>query len=115
MKLSPLNFSRLIHQDWMNGQLQPANERPQAIEITVYECPKCGDRHDIEEDAEECCLKQPEADGDCVCPICAHGFNDYYLAADCCLWKDYGAPERWRMAAAMEAGSTWLEQLGLDS
>lgn len=124
MKLSPLNFSSLLAQQQLASEVAAPQgsqaSRREAIAITVYECPDCGERHDWEDDALECCahavLGSPRDDeGDTPCPICGEQAGDYYEAADCCLWKDYGAPERWRMASAMEAGSTWREQLGLDA
>ena len=83
--------------------------RGRAIAITRYECPTCSEDYDDEEDAEGCCGEDDV--GDNGCPVCAEKCNDTRDASDCCLWKDIDAPTRWRMADAVDAGSTWAEQL----
>jgi hypothetical protein len=45
--------------------------------------------------------------------VCGTTAETHRLAADCCLWKDIGAAERWRIADAVEAGATWADQLGV--
>ena len=32
-------------------------------------------------------------------------------AVECCLWKEFAAPVRWAIATALDAGSTWTEEL----
>ena len=107
MRLSPLNFSRLIANK--NG-LDSANKS--GLEPRqVWQCAACEDTHDCYRDAKTCC----HAGDDVSCPICEISFQGsitaFRDAADCCLWKDLDALTRWRIADAVEAGSTWVEEL----
>lgn len=45
------------------------------------------------------------------CPVCGRDHDSPHEAVECCLWKDLAAPARWAMAAAIEAGSTWADEL----
>ena len=47
----------------------------------------------------------------CTCPVCGEASSSPHESVECCLWKDLDAPTRWKVAAALEAGSTWTEQL----
>lgn len=47
----------------------------------------------------------------CTCPVCGEKSTSPHEAVECCLWKDLDAPTRWTVAAALEAGSTWTEEL----
>lgn len=47
----------------------------------------------------------------CTCPVCGHESSSPHESVECCLWKDLDAPTRWKVAAALEAGSTWTEEL----
>lgn len=105
--LSPLNLSGIF------SRLLTPKPRGRVIEVTYYRCPDCAKEHDDEDDAVKCCAIAPSADTDC--PVCdaAYGESNYPFrdAADCYLWKDITAPERWRIANAVEAGSTWAAEL----
>lgn len=58
-----------------------------------------------------------------MCPVCSTLYADgetddddvivsgLYAAVGCCLWKDFNALERQRIAEAIEAGATWLEAI----
>lgn len=85
-------------------------KKSRVLEITVYECMECGDRHDDEDDAEDCCSDSPNAHAG-TCPICQAAAADARAASDCCLWKDFDAATRWAMADAVEAGSNWVDQI----
>jgi hypothetical protein len=117
-RLSPLNFRGLIAT--LRAGLQPT---PQAAARAAYRprprqvwlCPECGDSHDWEDEASECCAPNAlaeVAESPGHCPICRADNYGPYEAADCCLWKDIDAPTRWRIAAAVHAGATWAEALG---
>jgi len=110
MNLSPLNFSGLIATD-----LGPVTEkkRGRAVEIVQWSCSECCCVYDDEDEAAECCGDEDEEYA-CACPVCGTGkYEDARDASDCCLWKDIDAPTRWKMADAVDAGSTWAEQLGV--
>lgn len=107
MSLSPLNFLGLVAQQ-RTPQDKPAGGH--AIAITRYLCSVCNADYENEVDAKECFGAEEEA-GDKRCPVCASKCDDTRDAADCCLWKDIDAPTRWRMADAVDDGSTWAEQL----
>ena len=130
LRLSPLNLSGLIacqREEAMSLVRQVKDktsrrpitkDRQSAIRVSMWECPICGDRFDDDDEAEECCQgASEEAQAEAAklqCPVCMSGFEDHYQAADCCLWKDIPAPERWKIAAAVEAGKTWAEALGVE-
>lgn len=119
MNLSPLNraglhLTQLIESD--TGR--PIEEKHQGpCVVTAWECGECGDLHRYQEDAFDCCAPAPlkglhDQDVVVLCPICRSGHSEHRLAVDCCLWKDLDAPTRWRIADAVEAGSTtWAEAL----
>jgi hypothetical protein len=119
--LSPLNFRALIDRAGIVGE---PREEPKKLmgrrqPIECWRCPECYATHDDEDDAAECCADDPEDvqrqdDGiSSDCPICGHHFDDfdYQAAADCCMWKDLAPPTRWAIAAAVEAGQTWIESI----
>ena len=114
-QLSPLNKHTMLAR--LNVYRDPRKRH--ATAVTKYECTDCGELHDWECDAEDCCeetRKHAAAAGDGTnCPVCGEGYSTHHLAADCCLWKDFDAATRWRMADAVAAGSTWAEQLGIQS
>jgi hypothetical protein len=90
--------------------------RRSAIEVTYWQCPECFDRFDDELEAEECCQGEERgpvcADGaETACPVCLETTFDHRNAADCCLWKDFDAPTRWRIADAVETGSDWITEI----
>lgn len=111
MKLSPLNFRRLIerHEDAEADPLFPVGKkaRGDVKAVSMYRCPACLELHDDRSGAEECC--PVDAGGEVKCPVCGGGSPDEYEAADCCLWKDLPAPDRWRIARQVESGASWLE------
>lgn len=118
--LSPLNRQSLVaalHTDWADPQIKkPVNsQRPKAIEC--WKCPECGEIHEWEDEAIECCEEEVIAphheSAPLACPICATAAHTHRDAADCCLWKDIDAHKRWAMADRVEAGETWAEVLGV--
>lgn len=127
MNLSPLNFvgliARINDSDLARGSKWMAKpekkKRRKAIQVICWQCPACSDTHEDEDDAEDCCADESSGtaheEGSSDCPVCGLGYPEPRVAADCCLWKDLDAPTRWRMADAVEAGSTWQTQLGLSS
>ena len=106
--LSPRNFLGLIATE----RTPPAESagKGRAVAVCRYECSACGTEYDDEDEAEECCDSQDVEDYH-GCPVCAGRSESTRDASDCCLWKDIDAATRWRMADAVDAGSTWVEQL----
>jgi hypothetical protein len=105
-----------------------------------FRCPECGRLHVTEDGAEECCpvyvrmvwvndrgasfetvedfaAAHPFGIGAGVgvgpnnCPVCGSSSDSPHYATECCLWKDLDAPTRWKIAAAVDLGSTWPEAL----
>lgn len=106
--LSPLNNQLLIE------RCRSLLGKPESIEIegvTQYRCPQCDDLHDDEEEAETCCTSTAASTD---CPVCGEHYQSHRDAADCCLWKDLGAIERWNIADTVEAGLSWAEALGIE-
>lgn len=114
MRLSPQTISGVLRIQRTDDQ--PNKNKIHTIEtVTAYVCPKCGDLHEWRDDAVECCKTQLEMEADVAsCPVCAEQYSTHRDAAECCLWKDLSAPERWKIADAVEAGSTWAEELGIN-
>lgn len=82
----------------------------------VYPCPICGETHDDEDDALDCC--QSEEDENVVradlhnhCPVCRAEHIDTHAAANCCLWKDLTVLQRFLIANQVEAGSSWIDAI----
>lgn len=117
MKLSPLTrhgITSRILADGERQRIEGKKGRRQVEEVTVYRCPKCGDLHEYRSDAETCCqVSAEESLSGTNCPVCGESHYDHRNAADCCLWKDLDGPTRWRIADAVEAGSEWVEELGM--
>ena len=117
MRLSPLNFRGLLHTMNIVGEPgppeNPARSTLKRQAIACWRCAECDDIHDWESDAEECCAAEDakEAPSAPACPVCAEKYDTHRGATDCCLWKDIPAQRRWQMADAVEAGSTWADQL----
>lgn len=118
LQLSPLNLSGLLararSEDWQ-ATAAPGKKRLRAREIIRWECPVCGDtfNEDEEQDAENCCQGKAADAARAGCPVCGQAFIDHREAADCCLWKDIDAPTRYGIADAVEAGSSWVAELGV--
>lgn len=74
VKLSPLNMHGFIAAQRNLYFDAPQSKAKRRIEeVTMYKCPDCGDLHDWEDDAEDCCSTRARAnagDGECVCPVC---------------------------------------------
>ena len=106
-------FHQLIARD--NSITVKPKRRYGIEEITAWRCRECFSVYDDEDEAADCC--PPEADNESTdpeadnCPVCGSGCDSPRDAADCCLWKDYDAPTRWRMADRVAAGATWAEVL----
>jgi len=111
MHLSPLNFSGLLAN--ARAAEDPSLRERRIEAITVYRCPDCYSDYEFETDAELCCEPERDDGRSTACPVCNAHWDDYHHAVDCCLWKDIDGPSRWRIAEAMEAGSTWADQLGV--
>lgn len=65
-----------------------------------WKCPDCGELHDDEYDARECC--PPQVWAAFVCPICTEEHRDEIAAIDCCGF-DPDAPPPPPSAAELEA------------
>ena len=117
-------FSTLLRVEKDEAERPDPDDRTIETElVTMYLCPECEDRHDDEDDARACC--RPRSDGaitgarpparvaSTMCPVCAEDYGDYGTeqAADCCLWHDFGAPERWRIATRVQRGASWPEAI----
>lgn len=79
------------------------------MEIEVkYRCNECGDLHDLEEDAQECCA--PTVSEVFLCPTCskAHGSEDD--ARSCCMPDDVD-PLRCAMATPAQLEAAGQERL----
>jgi hypothetical protein len=109
---SGLNFTSLLAAESGKPAEEP-HERP--FRTSAWECSECGDLHHEEIDAFDCCAPagiDASSDDLIQCPVCRSGCADHRHAADCCLWHDLGAPTRWRIADAVEAGdATWSEAI----
>lgn len=137
-RLSPLNFRGLVDMRRSYGPAGDAKRGPvfategredarkqqasRVWSVTRYVCPTCDEEHEYRDDAVDCCLngiaaedQDPIAAPPGRCPVCIQQWGDAYSAVDCCLWKDIDKPERERIAAAVEAGSTWESQLNIDA
>lgn len=107
MNISPLNFSGLL----ARLRLPPPDPDAHVEKVTMYRCKKCDQVHHYHCDAKQCCAESDDAETAPVCPVCGDRYRDHEAASDCCLWKDLDATTRHRIAAAVNAGSTWAEQL----
>lgn len=86
-------------------------KKPEVEEVVMYRCGVCGDLHDDEDDAEDCCTATNEQSG-VYCPVCASSDpRNYSEAVDCCLWKALPVCKRLSIVDQMELGSTWAEAL----
>lgn len=111
--LSPLNLQRFVTTAHLViAEEVKAGEKRKPELVTAYRCTECSEIYEYRADAEECCPADEQPQKWC-CPLCSEDHSEARQAADCCLWKDYDAPTRWRMADAVEAGSNWAEQLGV--
>jgi hypothetical protein len=79
----------------------------------VYICPICGDEHEWEQEALDCCQGKDaeEADLRNKCPVCLTDHVDTHAAAHCCLWKDLTWLQRYLIANCVEAGTPWPEAI----
>ena len=116
LQLSPLNFRGLIATLGLVTKEEPTKPRTRRRAIECWKCPDCREVYNFEDDAEECCEKPAPSTPLTAtsCPVCSERYDSARSASDCCLWKDIDAHTRWRMADAVEAGSNWDEQLGLN-
>lgn len=111
-KLSPLTVSGIKLQ--LVRQESPEEKPKRYTRIDpVYVCPACGDQHDREDDAIDCCQQDEEQaeSGRDVCPVCGNQSNGVFAAAECCLWKDTSPAERFEIATLVERGSPWIEAI----
>ena len=113
--ISPLNRFGIAGRMQISGA-EEAKPKRRIEEVVMYRCPECGELHEWEDDAEDCCKEAaaPANEADTTnCPVCGKKYLSHRDAADCCLWKDLDAPTRWAVADAVEAGSEWVTELGL--
>lgn len=93
----------------------PEEKIGRSIQIVSYGCITCGETHEDEEDADNCCTPKAMANGakpgPIACPICGETSGSHRAASDCCLWKDLAAYTRWAIADRVELGSTWQEEI----
>lgn len=107
MNLGPLNFSTMLDR----LRTPRADPKSRAEEVVMYRCRECDELHEWRIDAEVCCAEPTDTDTGPYCPVCGTRHGDHEAASDCCLWKDLDATTRHRIAAAVNAGSTWADQL----
>jgi hypothetical protein len=107
--------------------------------LVLYVCPSCEEEHEDDDDARECCprdiyeiyrctvcRKKHSDDEDAIaccpadvhaqpmqCPVCLDAAESFEIAADCCLHvhPTVTAAGRARIAAAVSAGTPWIEAL----
>lgn len=93
----------------------PTAERRHTYVEPVYPCPICGDEHDREDDALDCCQKdEPATDRLAItCPVCRTEHSDSHEAAHCCLWHDLTWLQRYLIGNAVEAGATWPDAIDM--
>lgn len=112
--LSPLNAHTIKARALSEGT-DFRTAKGKVEEVVMYRCPVCRELHDFDFDAEECCREpEREAGSEPNCPVCGATHHNHRDAADCCLWKDMDAIARWKIADAVENGSTWAEELGIN-
>lgn len=138
---SPLTIARMQDRELLelpkHVQVDPEFER----QHRRWACPNCGGAHTDEYGAERCCPPQaieifehPQTrehfqtageladamaqDGTTdvphLCPVCAHPADDNHDAAACCLWRDFGPLERFRIASAVDRGASWEDAIGAE-
>lgn len=112
-----LQLRQALRSNWhgfthiINTQTETERKQSTVTEVVMYRCNECDELHDWESDAEECCATEVTASAKPNCPVCDSEYSDHREASDCCLWKDLDAPTRWAMADAVDAGSTWANEL----
>lgn len=80
------------------------------MNITVkYRCNNCGDLHEFEDDAYECC--RPQFTEVYLCPQCADLHGSEEDARLCCATPDADDPLRFTMASALEREQAGQERL----
>ena len=114
MRLSPLNLSGMMADLNATPVTESASTKPRrkAESVLMWRCAECFDMHDDEDSANECCeTADASIPPPMACPVCQAKYGSFQDASDCCLWKDIPALDRWRIAAAVEAGSNWADEL----
>lgn len=111
--LSPATISGLKRFSELSSSEPSAKERKYTRLDPVYICPICGDQHDWEDDALDCCQDEEEQDLNLrtKCPVCLTDHDDTHNAAHCCLWKDLTWLQRHLIANCVEAGTPWPEAI----
>ncbi|WP_234265656.1 hypothetical protein [Hydrogenophaga sp. NFH-34] len=78
--------------------------------VVVYRCPECGDDHDSEDDAIECCVSQATAPAQC--PICLDSCESYEDAVSCCLpTYPFTHAQREEILQDLLSGEAWKESI----
>lgn len=111
--LSPATISGLKRFQELANQPTSDGERIYKYVDPVYPCPICGDEHDNETAALDCCqgADAEEANLRNKCPVCLIDHTDSHQAAHCCLWKDLTWLQRHLIANCVEAGTPWPEAI----
>ena len=63
------------------------NKMAKTKKITAYECPECGELHEHQYDAEECCPRDVNEMKAYQCIECGYIYEDKEDAEECCEWK----------------------------
>lgn len=126
-------FTRIITANCLGPNMGNATAEDDCI--VAYECAGCGEEHDDEDEAKDCCRpheilrcaicrerhkNEDEACACCAnsergqpmqCPVCLSGADSFEDAADCCLHTHptMTAFGRQRVAAAVVSGTSWIE------
>lgn len=134
MSLSPLTRSRLLAHAAVGFTSYEMADTEWARKYKRYACSFCGGVYHQERDAEYCCPRTVDVvfvspsgeefnsaeelassmegeESAPACPVCSNPYTDAWQAVDCCLWKDIEAPTRWRIAASVEQGTSWLDAI----
>lgn len=111
--LSPATEAGLKLFSEISASTEVKKEREYTYVDPVYPCPICGETHDDEDDALDCCQSEEEERPAFheQCPVCRTEHFDTHAAANCCLWKDLTVLQRFLIANDVEAGSTWTDAI----
>jgi hypothetical protein len=137
-------FSKLIATQTCGPNMRPPGEAREGGCIVMYACPTCSDEHDDEDDARECCPREPstiyrcaicrtlhckeeDAEGCCPsiaqhaqpmqCPICLQEADSFQVAVDCCMHvhPTMKAFGRERVALALASGISWIDAVSANT
>lgn len=107
-----VDFGLKVHGHLFGRWTTAGTKKPEIEEVVMFRCCACGDLHEDESDAEDCCTPV-NAEVGVYCPVCANNkLRTYSEAVDCCLWKALPISKRLSVVDEMEAGKTWAEAIG---